>query len=49
MWDKRLFDTLMDLKRSIRNSLRYFQTVGSRVFSLIEKSFRRKVTVSAAS
>jgi transposase len=31
----RLFDTLADLKRSIRNSLRYFQTVRSRIRSLI--------------
>jgi hypothetical protein len=31
----RLFDTLADLKQSIRNSLRYFQTVRSRVRSLI--------------
>jgi hypothetical protein len=45
----RLFDTLTDLKRSIRNSLCYFQTVRSRVVSLVEKSFRQKVTASAAS
>jgi transposase len=45
----RLFDTLVDLKRSVRNSLCYFQTVRSRVVSLVEKSFRRKVTASAAS
>jgi transposase len=31
----RLFDTLADLKRSIRNSLCYFQTVRSRLRSLI--------------
>ena len=31
----RLFDTVADLKRSIRNSLRYFQTVRSRIRSLI--------------
>jgi transposase len=31
----RLFDTLADLKRSVRNSLRYFQTVRSRIRSLI--------------
>ncbi len=30
----RLFDTLADLRRSIRNSLRYFQTVRSRIRSL---------------
>jgi transposase len=31
----RLFDTVADLRRSIRNSLSYFQTVRSRVRSLI--------------
>jgi transposase len=31
----RLFDTLADLKRSIRNSLCYFQTLRHRVASLI--------------
>ena len=31
----RLFDTLADLKRSIHSSLRYFQTVRSRIQSLI--------------
>lgn len=45
----RLFDTLADLKRSLHNSLCYFQTVRSRVVSLVEKSFRRKGTESAAS
>jgi transposase len=30
----RLFDTLADLRRSIRNSLRYFQTVRARIRSL---------------
>jgi transposase len=44
----RLFDTLADLKRSLRNSLSYFQTVRARVASLVEKSFRRKATTSAA-
>ena len=33
----RLFDTLADLKRSVRNSLRYFQTMRGRVKSLIHK------------
>jgi transposase len=42
-------DTLGDLKRSVRNSLCYFQDVRSRVVSLVEKSFRRKATASAAS
>ena len=45
----RLFDTLADLKRSLRNSLCYFQTVRSRVASLVAKSFRRKVTEPVAS
>jgi transposase len=31
----RLFDTIKDLKGSVRNSLRYFQTVRSRLLSLI--------------
>ncbi|HEX8906926.1 MAG TPA: transposase [Longimicrobiaceae bacterium] len=31
----RLFDSLRDLKASLRNSLRYFQTVRSRIMSLI--------------
>lgn len=31
----RLFDTLADLKRSVRNGLRYFQTVRTQVLSLI--------------
>lgn len=32
----RLFDTLQDLKDSIRNSLRYFQTMRCRITSLID-------------
>jgi transposase len=32
----RLFDALADLKRSVRNSLSYFQTVRTRVASLIQ-------------
>jgi transposase len=44
----RLFDALADLKQSVRNSLSYFQTVRSRVASLVAKSFRRKATVSVA-
>ena len=31
----RLFDTIKDLKASVRNSLRYFQTVRSRLLTLI--------------
>jgi transposase len=34
----RLFETLADLKQSLRNSLRYFQTMRARVKSLINKS-----------
>jgi transposase len=37
----RLFDTLGDLKASVRNSLRYFQTVRSRVKQLIDGRPRR--------
>ena len=44
----RLFEGLGDLKRSLRASLCYFQTVRSRVASLVEKSFRRKATASVA-
>ena len=44
----RLFDTLADLKRSVRSSLSYFQTVRERVRSLLEGRPRRtpKRTVS---
>ena len=44
----RLFDSLADLKRSLRNSLCYFQTVRTRVASLVAKCFRQKATESAA-
>jgi transposase len=44
----RLFDTLADLRRSLRNSLSYFQTMRARVASLVEGSFRRKATASTA-
>ena len=37
----RLFDTLADLKRSLRTSLCYFQTVRGRVRSLVAKSYTR--------
>jgi transposase len=40
----RLFDTLADLKRSLRNSLRYFQTMRERVKSLIQKRPRKNKT-----
>lgn len=36
----RLFDTLADLKQSLRNSLRYFQTMRERVKSLVNKQPR---------
>jgi transposase len=39
----RLFDTLADLKQSIRNSLRYFQTVRRRIQTLIAKCYPRPV------
>ena len=38
------FDSLADLKRSLRNSLRYFQTMRERVRSLINKRPRAKKT-----
>jgi hypothetical protein len=44
----RLFDALADLKRSVRNSLSYFQTVRARVASLIQKRVRLKATESVA-
>ena len=37
----RLFDTLTDLKRSIRASLCYFQTVRQRIETLIAKCYPR--------
>jgi len=39
----RLFDTIADLRRSIRNSLCYFQTVRSRIQSLIADCYARPV------
>ncbi len=47
----RLFDTLADLKRSVRNSLCYFQTVRGRVRSLIARPSTRPTNrkVSAGS
>ena len=44
----RLFASLAELKRSLRNSLSYFQTVRTRAASLVEKSFRSKATGSVA-
>jgi transposase len=42
----RLFDTLKDLKASLRNSLRYFQTVRSRIMSLIGGCYMNATTSS---
>jgi DDE superfamily endonuclease len=42
----RLFDSLKDLKASLRNSLRYFQTVRSRMMSLVGGCYA-KATASA--
>ena len=39
----RLFDTLADLKGSVRNSLRYFQTVRSKVKTLLTGRQRKTV------
>ena len=38
----RLFDTLADLKTSIRNSLRYFQTVRDRVKTLMSRRAKKQ-------
>jgi transposase len=40
----RLFDTLADLKTSLRASLRYFQTVRQKVKGIIEGRPKRKIT-----
>ena len=45
----RLFDTLADLKRSIRNSLCYFQTLRHRIASLIAGCYEAKATASSNS
>lgn len=44
----RLFDTLADLKRSIRASLCYFQTVRQRIRTLIAKCYPRPVNQTAS-
>ncbi|MEA2734622.1 MAG: hypothetical protein QOE14_1073 [Humisphaera sp.] len=44
----RLFDTLADLKRSVRAGLRYFQTVRNRVMSLLGGCYGKR-TVSGGS
>jgi hypothetical protein len=40
----RLFDTLADLKRSVRSSLTYFQTMRHKVKSMLEGKRKRKET-----
>jgi len=40
----RLFDDLTDLKASIRNSLRYFQTVRNRILSLLGHCYEKATT-----
>jgi transposase len=44
----RLFDRLGDLKNSVRNSLRYFQTVRGRVRGLVAKSYTRPANQKAS-
>ena len=43
----RLFDRLADLQRSLRNSLSYFQTVRSRIASLVAGCYEAKTTASS--
>jgi transposase len=45
----RLFDALADLKRSVRNSLRYFQALRRRVALLVTGCYQAKATASANS
>jgi len=42
----RLFDTLADLRRSLRASLCYFQTVRGRVRTLLERQPRKRTTLT---
>jgi transposase len=44
----RLFDSLADLKGSIRNSLRYFQRVRARVKTLLKARKKRVVNRTAS-
>ena len=44
----RLFDRLADLKRSLRSSLCYFQTVRGRVRSLVARSYARPANRKAS-
>ncbi len=45
----RLFDTLANLKRSLRASLCYFQTVRQRIHTLIAKCYPQPVNQTASS
>lgn len=45
----RLFDTLADLKRSLRASLCYFQTMRQRLQTLIAKCYPRPIIQTASS
>ena len=45
----RLFDTLADLKRSVRASLSYFQTVRRRIQTLIAKCYPQPINQTAPS
>jgi DDE superfamily endonuclease len=44
----RLFDTIADLKRSVRNSLSYFQTVREKVRSLVRNCYPAPVNQTSA-
>jgi transposase len=44
----RLFDHLSDLKSSVRNSVRYFQTVRGRIHRLVAKSYTRPENQNAS-
>jgi transposase len=44
----RLFDHLSDLKSSVRNSVRYFQTVRGRMHRLVAKSYNRPENQNAS-
>jgi hypothetical protein len=44
----RLFDTLADLKRSVRAGLRYLQTVRSRVLSLVARCYEKRTLSGGA-
>ena len=44
----RLFDTLADLRRSIRSSLCYFQTVRERIRTLLNRQPRKRTVSTGA-